>query len=201
MNNDEEKFKYYTDGRDYDLYKEFIMLKNLMIYTPPEYGYFRNEVVIDIDSKCFKYEWGSSGEISQDGRQLLKRIVIGYIELEYTGKNSKWQDELPDNWRYSFLERKVKVWDDEKGKFLEEPKVSGDVYYIKFSNNLSNCYGAFMSDIFTFDEEIGNEMDNPYNNSYLRTDQSNKKVDYGIQNCINKYLTKWDKEFKDKLNG
>ena len=34
-----------------------------------------------------------------------------------------------------------------------------------------------------------------------RRPMSNKKVDYGIQNCINKYLTKWDKEFKDKLNG
>ena len=129
----------------------------------------------EYDLDIFRYNTDSS-----------EKLCIGHIEIEVC-QNKSWDSPIfPKNWVYSFLARKVFLFDKRNNEFtskLKEKKSSRTIY-LKFNYNFTDCFCQTVPIIskYPFKENLGFDcFDRKRNDCYLRTKRKN--VVHGLNEC------------------
>jgi len=124
--------------------------------------------------------------------------VIGYVELERSRRDKKhsWvTGELPDSWYFlSFLQRKVRDYDYQRGSWGSLKSDFDRTIYLKFNHALDNCFAAPVATIHQ-DGKQTKWSDGTPKNTYLALDKDHPDVRHGIDDCvefIQNYFTRKD---------
>lgn len=113
--------------------------------------------------------------------------VVGYIELERArkDKSKSWvTGDVPEGWHfYSFLERKIRSYDYERGCWTGLQGDHDRTVYIKFNHALDNCFTAPITTIYR-DGQITKRSDGSPKNTYRALSLYNDSVAVGIADTI-----------------
>jgi hypothetical protein len=96
----------------------------------------------EVDLQVF--DWGEP-PIDAESRSL-----VGYIEIEVASNKSDWQSgDIPSFWNHvSFLKRKIRNWDYNRGRWGSMRPKARQTMYLKFNNSLDNCFVAPVERIY-----------------------------------------------------
>lgn len=169
------------EGRktSYDVTAELKVRKVLEKHTGWNVEFTRNDDKYGFDINCFHYTISQSWE----------RDSAGFVEVE---ESSMWKDGIyPQRWRfYSYLKRKVFVFDFKNGLFVQSPVENSEkTIYLKVARDLSDCHASLISDIFNHHEfkwtdsrpGLGEDL---YNREMLRFSLQSKYVCRGWAQCV-----------------
>jgi hypothetical protein len=123
---------------------------------------------------------------------------LGYIECEHSRYNKLGING--SNWKHSFLQRKIFVYENGNGFRNQIIKDNAEkTIYFKMSRvyGLDDCICCNLLDITYFDSEVESKTGNDYNDWFLRTSMENKKVARGIYECI-RYIEKYFRVVKEE---
>lgn len=117
--------------------------------------------------------------IREDGQWVKKHL--GYIEVEHA---RKWYGkQIPENWVfYSFLERKIREWDDVFGKFMDMKEDYERTIYLKFNQEFTSCFAAAIGDIQR-DGELTYRSDGSREGTFRKLDIDHQSVHIGVDAC------------------
>lgn len=187
----DDNFARDLDSQSYEFKSELKIRKVLEQHTDWQFEFSKNGQ--------YKYdlaitEWESSPQTPDDND------VIGYVELERSRRDKKhsWvTGSIPKTWPYlSFLQRKVRDFDHDKGKWQGVKDNYHRTVYLKFNHALDNCFAAPI-EVIHKDGNRTKRSDGSYNATYLKLDKSHGDVHTGTEDCVNfirEFLTQRETE-------
>jgi hypothetical protein len=167
-------FRFDLKKETYDIEPELIMSKKINNHSDKIYTKKNMLNPFDYDLCCFDKKTNT---------------FLGYVECEHSNYNKL--GSAGSNWKHSFLQRKIFVYEKNgigfKNQIMKDN--SDKTVYFKMSNiySLDDCICCSLVDITFFDSDIETKTGNDYNDWVLRTSMDNPKVARGIYECI-KYI-------------
>ncbi len=130
----------------YNIKEELILRKKLENLTNWQIEFNQNyENKFDYDLKCYKHKTVNT-EVG------FKKEFMGFVEVEHS---PSWNCfEFPERFDFTFLKRKVFVWDFIKKNWLDQPKKDYEkTIYVRVNKDYSNCISINCKDLYKCNNE------------------------------------------------
>jgi len=170
-----------TDGLEdqaYEIKDELKIRKTLEAHTAWQFEFTKNDQYA-YDLRIT--EWDRRPRTPDDNQTL------GFVELERSrrDKSKSWiTGDIPDSWPFlSFLKRKVRKYDHQRGNWRGLKDDHQRTVYLKFNHAMDNCFAAPVEAIHRDGSET-KHSDGSYNNSYLSLDEHHPDVYVGVEDCV-----------------
>ena len=134
----------------------------------------KNEDKYNYDISVFRYDISGA---------VYTKKCIAFVEIEVS---ETWKDKYPENWHtFSFLKRKVFNFDYDKKVFTKDLHENADkTIYIILNKSLTDAICCNVCKIATFKDAVNYQTGNLRNDTFLRTQVTDKSVIKCLDNCL-----------------